>query len=405
MSRLPVPRARRRSFWLAVRSGLSTAAAAASIGVAKSTGERWFVEAGGMPPMPLTPPRGPSRYLTLEDRIAIFVGLMLGNSYAEIARCLGRATSTVTRELDLYKTRTHLRRAVPVGRTTGYRMAKTLNYCPSLAHARAEAARRRPKTGKLACCPRLQKEVQTRLNKCHSPEQISGRLRLDFPDQVEMRVSHETIYRALYIQGKGALARELTACLRTGRALRTPRRPRADSTPRCGGVSISQRPPEAADRAVPGHWEGDLILGAHNRSAIGTIVERRSRFVLLAHLPDDHGAAAVAAAITQQLHQLPAQVKARTLTWDQGIEMANHATIAVDADVEIYFCDPASPWQRPTNENHNGLLRQYFAKGSDLSVHTADRLAFVADQLNDRPRKALGYRTPREVFYQQLQSA
>lgn len=354
--------------------------------------------------MPLAEPSTPSRYLTLEDRVTIYVGLQLGNSYAEIARGLGRATSTVTRELDLHKVRPTRPKAEPVGRETPRSgpVARVLNYNPTAAHAHAEAARRRPKTTKLASCPRLRAEVQTRLTKRHSPQQIAARLQVDFPDDAEMRVSHETIYRSLFIQGKGSLARELTACLRTGRKLRKPRKPRTEATPRCAGVSIRQRPAEAADRAVPGHWEGDLITGAYNQSAIGTIVERRSRFMLLAHLPEDHTAAAVAASVTTQLRQLPDQVKAHTLTWDQGIEMANHAQIAVAADVQIFFCDPATPWQRPTNENHNGLLRQYFPKGSDLSVHSAEHLQFVADELNDRPRKVLGWRTPREVFYDEL---
>ena len=280
-----------------------------------------------------------------------------------------------------------------------------MNYCPAKADARAEAGRRRPKTSKLASCPRLRAEVQTRLKKRHSPQQIAARLKVAFPDDAEMWVSHETVYRGLYIQGKGALARELTKCLRTGRQLRKPRRPRVEATPRCGGVSISERPPAAEDRAVPGHWEGDLILGAHGRSAIATIVERRSRFMLLAHLPTDHTAASVAASVAAQLKQLPDQLRAQTLTWDQGTEMANHAQLAVDADVKIFFCDPASPWQRPTNENHNGLLRQYFPKGTDLSIHTPDQLAFVAAEINDRPRKVLGWKTPREVFYDTLRAA
>jgi IS30 family transposase len=391
-------------FWLAVRSGLSPERAAAQVGVSMTAARRWFTEAGGMPPMPLAEPATPSRYLTLTERVSIFTGLQLGNSYAAIARSLGRATSTVTRELDLYKIRPTRPRAEPVGRETPRPgpVSRALNYCPVKAHGHAEVARLRPKTPKLASCPRLRTEVQTRLTKRHSPQQIAARLRTDFPDDPEMRVSHETIYRSLYIQGKGSLARDLTACLRTGRKLRKPRKPRAEATPRCAGVSISQRPPQAADRAVPGHWEGDLIIGAHGRSAIGTIVERRSRFMLLAHLPDNHTAAAVATAVATQLQQLPDQVKAHTLTWDQGIEMANHTQIAIDADVQIFFCDPASPWQRPTNENHNGLLRQYFPKGTDLSVHSAGYLTFVADEINDRPRAVLGFRTPREVFYEQL---
>lgn len=407
MSRPPLPRSTRRLFWRAIRTGLNPGEASSSIGLSVVVGWRWFRKAGGVPPMPLTLPTTPSRYLALNDRIAIFSGLLLGNSYAEIARQVGRSTSTITRELDRHKLDPVRPKArpMPLGRDGKRRIPKKFNYSPTIAEARAEAERQRPKTGKLASCPRLRTEVQNRLKKRHSPQQIAGRLRADFPDDPEMRVSHETIYRSLYIQGKGALARELTSCLRTGRNLRKPRKPHAEARPRCGGVSISQRPPEAADRAVPGHWEGDLIIGACGRSAIGTIVERRSRFTLLAHLPDNHTAAAVASAVTTQLTQLPDQVKAHTLTWDQGIEMAHHSKIAIDADVQIFFCDPASPWQRPTNENHNGLLRQYFPKGTDLAVHGAEYLAFVADELNDRPRRVLGYRTPREVFYEQLSIA
>lgn len=407
MSRPSTSRSIRRLFWRALRTGLNPGEASASLGMSRSVGWRWFRKAGGVPSMPLTLPKTPPRYLELDERISIFSGLLLGNSYAEIARQIDRSTSTVTRELERHKLDPVRPKArpMPLGRDGRRRIPKKFNYSPTAAHARAEAERQRPKTGKLASCPRLRAEVQNRLKKRHSPQQIAGRLRVDFPDDAEMRVSHETIYRALYIQGKGALARELTACLRTGRKLRKPRKPRAEAIPRCAGVSISQRPPEAADRAVPGHWEGDLIIGAHGRSAIGTIVERRSRFMLLAHLPDNHTADAVATAVAAQLKQLPDQVKAHTLTWDQGIEMANHPKIAVDAEVQIFFCDPASPWQRPTNENHNGLLRQYFPKGTDLTVHSADYLAFVADELNDRPRKVLGFRTPREVFYEQLRVA
>ena len=405
LGRLPIRRSVRRVFWLGVRAGLSREDAAVRVGVSATAGRRWFREAGGMPPMPLTEPSTPSRYLTLPERVEIFAGLQLGNSCAQIARGLGRATSTVTRELDVHKVRPTRPRAEPVGRETprgGGCLPRVLNYCPAKADARAEADRRRPKTTKLASCPRLRAEVQTRLRKRHSPQQIAARLKVDFPDDAEMRVSHETVYRGLYIQGKGALARELTACLRTGRKLRKPRQPRVEATPRCGGVSISERPPATEDRSVPGHWEGDLIIGAYGGSAIATIVERRSRFMLLGYLPDDHTAASVAAAVTAQLTQLPDGVKAHTLTWDQGIEMAHHAQIAIDADVQVFFCDPASPWQRPTNENHNGLLRQYFPKGTDLSVHTVEQLAFVADEINNRPRKVLGWRTPREVFYNML---
>jgi IS30 family transposase len=248
-----------------------------------------------------------------------------------------------------------------------------------------------------------------------SPEQISNRLRLDFPDDESMRISHEAIYQSLYVQGRGALRRELAACLRTGRALRVPR---ARARARGKGfvseeVMISRRPAEASDRAVPGHWEGDLILGVGS-SAIGTLVERTSRFAMLLHLPSTdgprreggpapsgHGAEAVRDAITAAVATLPAQLR-RSLTWDQGIEMAHHAQLRIDADLPVYFCDPHSPWQRATNENTNGLLRQYFPKGTDLARHGASDLDAVAMTLNSRPRKTLGWRTPAEVLEEHL---
>ena len=313
---------------------------------------------------------------------------------------------------------------------------------------------RRPKTAKLAADDRLRDYVQQRLagqvrrpdgtavpgpavkswqgrNKPHrqdrrwatawSPEQISARLRTDFPDDPSMRVSHEAIYQALYVQGRGALRRELTACLRTGRALRVPRA-RAQGRRKnfiSDEVMISQRPAEAADRAVPGHWEGDLILGLGS-SAIGTLVERTSRFTMLLHLPPlpgrdagrvktgpsltGHGAAAVRDAITASMSDLPDSLR-RSLTWDQGAEMAQHAQLRIDADLDVFFCDPHSPWQRATNENTNGLLRQYFPRGTDLTRPNADDLVAVADALNTRPRKTLGWRTPAEALNDALQAA
>jgi IS30 family transposase len=255
-----------------------------------------------------------------------------------------------------------------------------------------------------------------------SPEQIARRLRLDFPDDETMRISHEAVYQALYVQGRGALRRELTACLRTGRALRVPRarirgRGKSFIAPE---IMISQRPAEAADRAVPGHWEGDLILGLGS-SAIGTLVERTTRFTILLHLPRmaghgcglrakngpalaGHGAEAVRDAITRTITTLPEQLR-QSLTWDQGAEMTQHAHLRVDTGLRVYFCDPHSPWQRGTNENTNGLLRQYFPKGTDLSVHSADNLAAVAIVLNTRPRKTLGWRTPAEALDQYLRSS
>ncbi|HKC27686.1 MAG TPA: IS30 family transposase, partial [Jatrophihabitans sp.] len=244
--------------------------------------------------------------------------------------------------------------------------------------------------------------VQTRLDDRHSPEQIARRLKIEFPDEPEMQVSHETIYQSLYVQGRGALRRELAACLRTGRALRKPRRRAEARRPRIQGmVMISERPAEVEDRAVPGHWEGDLIIGADSASAIGTLVERMTRFVLLLHLPERHGALEIEQAMATAMSRLPAVLR-KSLTWDQGIEMANHVKIAQATGLQIYFCDPHSPWQRGSNENTNGLLRQYFPKSSDLSIYPADYLDYVAVQLNNRPRKTLGWKTPAEALNQLL---
>lgn len=394
-------RSRRRLFWRQVRLTRSWEEAAAAAGVSLNTAKRWRREGGGMPTLSLAEP---SRELALVDREAVFYGLSEGWSFAEIGRQIGRATSTITRELDINRLDRRRPRAEPKGRETLRRGPKRerINYSPSVAQARSDARKARPKVSKLAANPALRKVVQAKLKQRHSPEQIAGRLRRDFPDNPEMWVSHETIYQALFVQGKGALTRELTQYLRTGRSLRKPRRRQPHPGPRSGGASISQRPPEAADRALPGHWEGDLIIGEGTRSAIATVVERRSRYTLLGHLPGGHTANEVANALVAALTALPNQIKAHTLTWDQGCEMAAHRQIAIDADVQVFFCDPASPWQRPTNENTNGLLRQYFTKGSDLSVHPASHLAAVAAELNDRPRKCLDYRTPAEVFYELL---
>jgi IS30 family transposase len=255
-----------------------------------------------------------------------------------------------------------------------------------------------------------------------SPEQIANRLRVDFPEDDSMRISHEAIYQALYVQGRGALKRELVACLRSGRALRVPRaRTQARGKNFVSAeVMISQRPAEADDRAVPGHWEGDLILGLDS-SAIGTLVERTTRFTMLLHLPRmdghgdrprarngpalaGHGAEAVRDAIAASIMTLPEQLR-RSLAWDQGPEMAQHAQLRISTGLQVYFCDPQSPWQRGTNENTNGLLRQYFPKGTDLSRHSADDLAAVADALNSRPRKTLDWRTPAEALNDHLQSS
>ena len=372
----------RRGFWRSVAAGSSTAAAARLVGVAGSTAEGWFRKAGGMPPFSLAEPSG--RYLTETERELIEDYRASGWGVRAIARALGRAPSTVGREL---------RRNSQI-RSPGSRS----RYRARPAQAKARARARRPKVAKLAADPILRALVQDDLSRGWSPEQIAARLRRDHPDEPELQVSAETIYQSLYVQGRGALRRELATCLRTGRALRRPQK-RADARrPRIPGmVMISERPPEAADRAVPGHWEGDLILGAGGGSAIGTLVERSTRFVVLLHLPHRHGAEEVRDAMVAVMTRLPSALR-RSLTWDQGIEMARHAEITVAADLPIYFCDPHSPWQRGSNENTNGLLRQYFPKGTDLSVHTPVDLAAVAVLLNGRPRKTLDWDTPTERF-------
>jgi IS30 family transposase len=384
-------------FWRSVRAGLSVPEAAGVAGVSRRTGHRWFAEAGGMPPLALQPP-GSGRRLSLEEREQIAHGLAAGRGYAAIGRTLGRPTSTITRELALNMRHRRSRRVGSAGGLAGIDWHRDWEYSPSRAQLRAENRAKRPKPTKLAQRPRLAAEVQTRLDAHDSPEQITHRLAVDFPDEEEMRVSHETIYLALYVQGRGALRRDLHKRLRTGRAVRRPRRPVGQREPRArikDMVNISERPPEVEDRAVPGHWEGDLILGAANTSAIGTLVERASRFVLLLHLPDNHGADAVAEAMVAAMSRLPHTLR-QTLTWDQGTEMAHHVKIAQATDLAIYFCDPHSPWQRGSNENTNGLLRQYFPKGTDLSGYHPDYLDFVAHQLNNRPRKTLNWHTPAE---------
>lgn len=388
-----------RQFWDHIREGMSPADAGAAVGVSVHSGRHWFADAGGVrPKFPDVGPRKRPR-LTLGERVIVDVGVKMGKSIRKIADELDRAPSTIMREIE--------RNAFCYGRyreryrfgalRKGGRDAKP-RYNAAGAQARAQERARRPQPGKLAVNEKLHDEVQARLLDKHSPEQIATRLSIDFPDDAEMRVSHETIYRSIYVQGKGNLRRELHQCLRTGRALRKPQR-RADARrPRIRDmVNISERPPEVEDRAVPGHWEGDLIVGAEGKSAIGTVVERATRFVLLLHLPDNHGALAVQEAIVAKMSELPAMLR-KTLTWDQGIEMANHAAIAAATELDIYFCDPHSPWQRGTNENTNGLLRQYFAKGTDLSVFPADYLDYVAMQLNTRPRKTLGWKKPTEAL-------
>jgi IS30 family transposase len=393
-----------RVFWQQVAVGLSTVEAGVVAGVSRATAQRLFARSGGVMPS-LKQPRKPAcegGRLSLVEREEIACLHEAGLEDAEIARRLGRHRSTIGREL--------ARNSSPDGRGGS-------KYRASTAQQRAdENARRggRARPAKLASSLRLRREVQTRLDQHHSPAQVARRLRQDYPDDPEMRVSHETIYQSLYVQGRGGLRRELAACLRTGRAVRRPRRQaqarRARTGPggaSAGGIKnmvlISERPAEVEDRAVPGHWEGDLILGKNNASAIGTLVERATRYVLLLHLPvrtdgiPAHGAEAVAEAMITKMAELPDQLL-RTLTWDRGTEMANHAQIAAATGLEIYFCDPHSPWQRGSNENTNGLLRQYFPKGTDLSFWGPGYLDMVAAELNNRPRQTLNWRTPAEAL-------
>jgi IS30 family transposase len=380
--RLAVPRAARVVFWDGVRAGLKVAEAGAAAGVVRA-GENWFRAAGGVKG---NGPRGAlsGRYLSLGEREEIAVGLAAGLPVRQIAAGLGRAVSTVSREVA--------------------RNSSRLGYRAVPAQAQAEFRAARPKVAKLAGNDRLRGQVQCWLEQRWSPEQISVMLRRQFPDDPEMWVSHETIYQSIYVQGRGALRRELATCLRTGRALRKPRRTGDERRARITGmVLISERPAEAEDRAVPGHWEGDLIIGSRN-SAIGTLVERSTRFVLLLHLPHGHGAAAVAEAMTEAMATMPAQLR-RSLTWDQGVEMAAHAQVTVATGLEVYFCDPHSPWQRGSNENTNGLLRQYFPKGTNLAAHSREHLDAVAAQLNARPRKTLGWKTPAQTLDEVLAAA
>jgi IS30 family transposase len=326
------------------------------------------------------PPEVKSFRLSFAEREEIACRWAAKEGVRVIARALGRPASTISRELARGTVR----------RKSGYRA--------TVAQAAADIRARRPKTALLAANDRLREHVQQRLEYKDSPEQISRRLLLDFPADAEMRVSHETIYQSLYVQGRGALRRELAACLRTGRALRQPRRTAGERRGRIPDmVNISRRPADVEDRAVPGHWEGDLITGAENKSAIGTLVERATGFVVLLHLPQAHGAVEIQDAMIAAMAALPVTLR-RTLTWDQGMEMRNHAQIATATDLEIYFCDPHSPWQRGSNENTNGLLRQYFPKGTDLSGYHRDYLEFVAAQLNRRPRKRLAWQTPVEAL-------
>ncbi|GAB1335430.1 IS30 family transposase [Streptomyces sp. E-15] len=379
----------REAYSRLVQQGYSNTEACRIVGVDRRTGNKWRNGRYGernrkpVPPMHVVgPASGPSRYLRVDERIHIADRLREKATVRVIAAELGRSPSTVSRE---------------TGRN---RHPGSGAYRPYAAQARAEARRPRPKHRRILENRELREAVQAMLDEKWSPEQICQALRARFPDRPEMHVVHETVYQALYVQGRGQLRRELAGALRSGRVRRRPQRQANRRQPRFTKpmVMISERPAEAADRAVPGHWEGDLIIGKDGRSAIGTLVERATRYVMLLHLPGSYSAEAVLTALTTTVQTLPAQLM-RSLTWDQGSEMARHGEFTLATDIPVYFCDPASPWQRGSNENTNGLLRQYFPKGTDLSVHDPEHLAAVADQLNRRPRKTLGWETPAERLH------
>jgi IS30 family transposase len=423
------------AFWVEIAKGLLPIEAAAVVGVSQPVGQRWFHNAGGMAPFDIRQQHS-GRYLSFAEREEIALLKAQDKGVREIAREIGRDPGTVSREL----------------RRNAATRGGRLEYRASVAQWKADLAAKRPKAAKLVANPRLHAYVQERLsgqirtpdgtviagpqpprftgnNKPHrkdrawswawSPEQIANRIKVDFPDDESMRISHEAIYQSLYVQGRGALKRELVWCLRTGRALRAPReRSRrktwAHVTPE---TLISERPAEVEDRAVPGHWEGDLLIGLE-RSAIGTIVERKTRFTMLVYLPREegyrhketprngpalagYGAITMKNALATTMSTLPEQL-AQSLTWDRGKEMSAHAAFKVETGIPVFFADPQSPWQRGTNENTNGLLRQYFPKGTDLSRWSAEEIEAVAHALNTRPRKTLGWKTPAEAFNEHL---
>jgi IS30 family transposase len=346
-----------------------------SMGISEKTISRVLNDAGGMPPRWKA---RPVSQLSLDDREEIRVGLDAGESFASIGRRLGRPTSTISREVKRNDGR------------GGYRAWR--------ADRRACEVARRPKPSKLVINVRLRAVVEAWLMLRCSPQQIAARLRLEFPHEPEMWVSHETIYQCLFVQSRGQFRRDLTSYLRSQQTRRKPRPASGvvkNSGRIVGMISISQRPAEVDDRAVPGHWEGDLIIGANGKSAIVTLVERSTRYVMLGRTGRDHTAEATCAVLTELIQRLPEQLR-RSLTWDQGSEMARHAEFTIATGLPVYFCDPHSPWQRGSNENTNGLLRQYFPKGTSLTRFTQDELDAVAIQLNGRPRQTLGWMTPSE---------
>jgi IS30 family transposase len=354
---------------------------ARALGCTTRTVRRVIAAAGGSPSRrSRRRSRSPLR-LSLAEREEIRAGIAAGDSFRVIAGRIGRAPSTVSREVGGVQGR------------KGYRATR--------ADDLACLAALRPKPSKLVCSPRLRRAVVAMLGRRFSPRQISARLRLEHPDDEEMRIAPETIYQSLFVQSRGRLRRDLTRYLRSGRSKRKPRRPPTGQGRIAEMVSISQRPAEVADRAVPGHWEGDLIVGKQGRSFIGTLVERQTRYVLLSYLGNDASTETVTAKIAEQIKRLPEQLRL-SLTWDQGREMARHQQFTVATGVKVYFCDPHSPWQRGSNENTNGLLRQYFPKATDLAIHDQAELDNVAAELNGRPRQTLDWHTPAEKMTELL---
>ena len=370
--------------WEVWCSGEQMDVAGYAVGLDRKTVYNRVAEAGG-----IRPRRGRElvgRPLSYPERMVIEAGLLQAKSYRAIAAELGRAPTTVMREVD----RNTLTRRP-------YR-AKT-------AHARAFTQASRPQVSKIESNPALRARIIEDLGKKYSPQQIAGRLTKDFPDDPEMNVHHETIYRFIYLQPRGELKKEVAAALRSGQIMRKPRsHPGNTGQGRIPNmISISERPPvdDVDGTRLPGHFEGDLIMGKNGLSAIGTVVERATGYLMLLHLPDGRTADKVAAALTERLIELPGSLR-QSLTWDQGKELSQHKKVSVDAGINIYFADPRSPWQRPSNENTNGLLRQYFPKGTDLSVHTRADLDFVEQQMNDRPRQRLDYARPQELMTELL---
>ena len=370
---------KRREIFRLVPIGLGPREIAEQAGVSRTLVDSLLKPLGGVIRKELYKPS--AARLSLEQRVEIRIGLERGLSFRAIATAIGRNVSTVSREVKAN------------GGRDGYR--------PTTAHERAAERAKRPKATKLASNPTLCEQIARWLKLNWSPQQISHRLRLDFSDDQSMQISHETIYKSLFVQARGELNRELARHLRTQRIKRKTRG-RTDNRGRIPDmISISQRPAEADDRAVPGHWEGDLIIGKGNKSAVGTLVERTTRFTMLLHLPNGHNAEAVRIAMQNAIQTLPDAIR-RSITWDQGKELSQHAQFTIDTGIPIYFCDPHSPWQRGTNENTNGLLRQYMPKGTDLSLLTLDDLNHIADELNGRPRQTLDWLKPSEKLDQML---